>query len=212
MVDLETPRIALSFVVDLETSRIGAVCVFEYAGVVRLTSGGLKNSGCVSICARLAPGGGPGGRDLAFLGLAFFLLNILFFHSAMPRNAVFPESGHNFRAKRSLAFLGRSLSLSGSAFCAGKNGIRQKHDNANSFLGRSLVGFADLKPDVGWSIFLHRCKAIQLLEFLLKKSGVCLSYKLHFAQYDTGDKAVRMGCFEGLFLGRNSRHKIGFTV
>ena len=119
-------------------------------------------------------GGGLGG-DLAFLGLAFFLLNILFFHSAMPRNAVFPESGHNFRAKRSLAFLGRSLSLFGSAFCARKNGIRQKHDNANSFLGRSLVGFADLKPDVGWSIFLHRCKAIQLLEFLLKKSGVCMS-------------------------------------
>ena len=58
MVDLETSRIALSFVVDLETSRIGAACIFEYAGAVRLTSGGLKNSGCVSICARLAPGGG----------------------------------------------------------------------------------------------------------------------------------------------------------
>ena len=61
VVDLETPRIALSFVVDLETSRVGAACIFEYAGAVRLTSGELKNSGCVSICARLAPGGGPGG-------------------------------------------------------------------------------------------------------------------------------------------------------
>ena len=47
---------------------------------------------------------------------------------------------------------------------------------------------------------------------LFKKSGVCLSYKLHFAQYDTRDKAVRNGCFEGLFLGRNSGHKIGFIV
>ena len=96
-----------------------------------------------NMCQACAWVGGLGG-GLAFLGLAFFLLNILSFHSAMPRNAVFPEGGHNFRAKRSLAFLGRSLSLSGSAFCAGKNGIRQKHDYANSFLGRSLVGFADL--------------------------------------------------------------------
>ena len=95
--------------------------------------------------------GGALGWDLAFFGLAFFLLNILFFHSAMPKNAVFPESGHNFKAKRSLAFFGRSLSSSGSAFCARKNDIRQKHDDANSFFGRSLVWFADLKPDVGWS-------------------------------------------------------------
>ena len=65
-------------------------------------------------------GGGPWGGGLAFLGLGFFLLNILSFHSAMPRNAVFPESGHNFRTKRSLAFLGSSLALSGSAFCARK--------------------------------------------------------------------------------------------
>ena len=72
-----------------------------------------------NMCQACAWVGGLGG-GLAFLGLAFFLLNILSFHSAMPRNAVFPESGHNFRAKRSLAFLGRSLALSGSAFCGGK--------------------------------------------------------------------------------------------
>ena len=118
-------------------------------------------------------GGGPWARDLAFLGLGFFLLNILSFHSAMPRNGVFPESGHNFRAKRSLAFLGRSLSLSGSAFRARKNGIRQKHDDANSFLGRSLVGFADLNPDACWSIFLHRCMAIQPLEALQSCAKDC---------------------------------------
>ena len=47
---------------------------------------------------------------------------------------------------------------------------------------------------------------------LFKKSGVCLSYKLHFAQYDARDKAVRNGSFEDPVLGRNFGHKIGFIV
>ena len=57
------------------------------------------------LCGRGSPGG-----VLAFLGLAFFLLNILISHAAIPRNAVSPEASV---PKMSKTFLGVPCSILG---------------------------------------------------------------------------------------------------